>query len=257
MQADTKRISLPSGPLDVFHVERSGEPIFLIHGYPGRPQDFSRLIEALAEHTIIAVALPGFSTNNTVDIEQITQASFITCCLELLEELSIDRVHIVGHSFGGTLACELAYHLGIRVQSLCLISSVGIRPHRVLRYGIRYMYHIMSVPPFSLIRPWVLKIFFLTAGFPKKLSMDAMWLSCRLVSLFSFKEHKTIVSKLQCKTVIFHSKDDPLIEPKIAEELSQTIPNAKLILLEDGQHNPQHKHSAVVAKNLKEMLGHS
>jgi pimeloyl-ACP methyl ester carboxylesterase len=46
---------------------------------------------------------------------------------ELLEELGLERVHVVGHSLGGWIAAELAVFYPERLRSLTLIVPIGLR----------------------------------------------------------------------------------------------------------------------------------
>ena len=43
-----------------------------------------------------------------------------------MDELGIERAHVVGHSYGGMLAAELAAHRPEKVSRLVLVSSLGL-----------------------------------------------------------------------------------------------------------------------------------
>ena len=47
--------------------------------------------------------------------------------LDLIDELNLKDVHLVGHSMGGWLALEMAIRSQARIKSLTLMASVGIR----------------------------------------------------------------------------------------------------------------------------------
>jgi pimeloyl-ACP methyl ester carboxylesterase len=254
MQTKPKCISLQNGTVHAWHLKRSEETIFFIHGYPGRPQDFKKLIEEFSTFSVLAVALPGFGITPGDNFEPITHSTLGSVCMELLEFLNIDKVHVVGHSFGGALACFVAVNGEHKTQSLTLISSIGLRPHKALRMGIKNAYKALSPPWLGWLRSLILPRFFAAAGFPKKLPLEAMWLSCRLVSEFSFSGHSDLVERIHCQTLIVHCKDDPLIEVEIASELKNKIKLSRLILLEDGKHNPQHTQSRTVAGHVKKMI---
>lgn len=254
MQTEPECISLRNETVHAWHIKRSNETLFFIHGYPGRPQDFAKLIDAFSEFSVLAVALPGFGITPSTNIDSLSHSHFSAICFELIDALGIDQVHLIGHSFGGALACSLASSRDSRIRSLTLISSVGLRPHRALRMGIRNMYSVLSLPVFTRMRPIILQWFFRVAGFPKKLTPEAMWLSCRLVSEFSFSNHAEVVSQIHSQTLIVHSKNDPFIETEIATELTEKIRRARLVLLEDGKHNPQHSKSHTIANHINEMI---
>ena len=50
--------------------------------------------------------------------------------LRVLEALKVDRMVLLGHSFGGPIAIEAAQQAGSRAAGLALLASVGLRTHR-------------------------------------------------------------------------------------------------------------------------------
>ena len=58
MQDALTTFTLPSGEIKALYIQREGPLLVMIHGFPGRPQDFKRLIEALDSFSILAIALP-------------------------------------------------------------------------------------------------------------------------------------------------------------------------------------------------------
>ena len=47
--------------------------------------------------------------------------------LELLKQLDLANVHVIGHSLGGWIALEMATRSTARIKSLTALSSAGIR----------------------------------------------------------------------------------------------------------------------------------
>jgi pimeloyl-ACP methyl ester carboxylesterase len=58
-------------------------------------------------------------------IEHISDLAFHY--LDLLDDLGLERVHLVGASFGGWIAAEIAVMASHRLRSLVLIDPVGIK----------------------------------------------------------------------------------------------------------------------------------
>jgi pimeloyl-ACP methyl ester carboxylesterase len=102
-----------------------GEPVLFLHSGSGiTPSD--PLVAALAEsRKIIAPRHPGF-----VDPEELNELRDVHDLAlyhdELLEALGLDNVRVVGHSFGGMVAAELAAHVPKRVSKLVLAAPVGL-----------------------------------------------------------------------------------------------------------------------------------
>jgi pimeloyl-ACP methyl ester carboxylesterase len=81
---------------------------------------------ALAEHfEVIAPVHPGYrDLDELADLRDVRDLALYHD--DLLGALGLDRVTIVGHSFGAMVAAELAAHVRARVALLVLISPTGL-----------------------------------------------------------------------------------------------------------------------------------
>jgi len=100
----------------------------LLHGFGGDLNNWLFNHPVLAEqHTVYAVDLPGHgSSSKSVGEGNLT--SMVAVMRQLLSELKIDQVDLVGHSMGGAIALQLAGTEPGLVQSLVLIASAGLGP---------------------------------------------------------------------------------------------------------------------------------
>lgn len=110
------------------HVEQAGtrgEPILLIHGFGGSAYSWRKVIPALAEgHRVFAVDLNGFGyTQRPKSRESYTREGQGRLVLAVMDALSIERAHIVGHSYGGGLTLYLASRYPERFLSMVLVDS--------------------------------------------------------------------------------------------------------------------------------------
>jgi pimeloyl-ACP methyl ester carboxylesterase len=103
----------------------SGEPLLFLHpaGGAGQWRPYHSL---LADHfDVIAPDGPGFGGSDAIEaIEAIDDHVYFT--LDLLDRLGLERPHVVGASFGGWLAAELAVHSPHRVGRLVLVDAIGL-----------------------------------------------------------------------------------------------------------------------------------
>ena len=104
----------------------SGPPLLFLHGAGagGRWLEFQ---EGLAKgFTVLSPNHPGHGGSPAAEwIEHISDLAFHY--LDLLDDERLDRVHVVGASFGGWIATELATMASHRIASLTLIDPVGIK----------------------------------------------------------------------------------------------------------------------------------
>jgi pimeloyl-ACP methyl ester carboxylesterase len=104
----------------------SGEPVLFLHaaGGAGEWHEFHNLLSNHCD--VIAPDHPGFGQSD--DFPQLTAIDdLVYHYLDLLDALGLDRPHVVGASFGGWIAAELAAHSPHRIGSLTLLSAAGLR----------------------------------------------------------------------------------------------------------------------------------
>jgi pimeloyl-ACP methyl ester carboxylesterase len=110
------------------HLFRSGEgePLIFLHaaGGAGTWHEFHRLLAGSFD--VIAPDHPGFGgSDEFAEVEAIDDLVFHY--LDVIDALGLQRPHVVGASFGGWIAAELAVAAPHRIASLVLLSPVGLR----------------------------------------------------------------------------------------------------------------------------------
>ncbi|MGI8460310.1 MAG: alpha/beta fold hydrolase [Solirubrobacterales bacterium] len=101
----------------------TGEPVLCLHGLGGTKASFLSTVSALAsEHRVIAVDLPGFGDSDKPITGAYDPPYFACAVTSLLDELGLERVHLVGNSMGGRVALEVGLTAPERVETLALLS---------------------------------------------------------------------------------------------------------------------------------------
>ena len=104
----------------------TGEPLLFLHpaGGAGAWLDFHRLLAESFD--VIAPDHPGFGGSDEFPaVEAVDDLVFHY--LDVMDELGLERPHVVGASFGGWIAAELAVTAPHRIASLVLLSPAGLR----------------------------------------------------------------------------------------------------------------------------------
>ena len=120
-----KRITV--GGLELEYLDKGSGPVILyLHSSEGANADLE-LVERLAKtHRVVMPALPGFGLSETAShVRTVDDMSY--ACLDLLEELDLRDVTVVGSSLGGWLAVELATKASDRIARLVLDNPLGLR----------------------------------------------------------------------------------------------------------------------------------
>jgi pimeloyl-ACP methyl ester carboxylesterase len=112
---------------DRFALHRTGrgEPLLYLHGLDGAAPALPLAERLGSAFDVIVPEQPGFRESDMPDwLTRIDDLAYFQ--LELLDQLELDRVHLVGHSLGGWVALELAIRFPQRFSTLTLIASAGI-----------------------------------------------------------------------------------------------------------------------------------
>ena len=186
----------------------------------------------------------------------------------LLEKLSIETVHIVGHSMGGLIAQLIAIHRPDMVKTLTLLASSPshafddtYQSRQTLAFfekDLAGMIKKMILP--SIFMPLTRKqmkkrttLFFsmmdknlTTPHGEKKLNeyMDAYFSNGRTFNLMSWQGMAAVTSKsredalkgITIPTLVVHGDEDKLFDYANGEALAAYIPNAQLITIKGGGH---------------------
>ena len=100
----------------------TGEPILVLHGAASNLEEpFAALGEHLADERVIWLDRPGLGWSERPDGEW-NPAHEAGLIVSLLEKLDVDRVLVIGHSWGGAISMRLALDHPDRVSGLVLLA---------------------------------------------------------------------------------------------------------------------------------------
>lgn len=106
------------------------EVIVFLHGFTGSHKSWDPFLSLLdQQYTLITIDLIGHGlTDAPVDIDRYDITQTTADLIALIDQLNIDKVHVVGYSMGGRVAITLAALYPERVASLFLESTTaGLR----------------------------------------------------------------------------------------------------------------------------------
>ncbi|OBH14374.1 alpha/beta fold hydrolase [Mycobacterium sp. E3247] len=115
----------------------TGEAVVFVHGNPDAARDWQPLMEPVAEFAaVFAPDMPGFGGADKRSDQDYTLASYGAHLGGVIGQLAIERVHLVGHDFGGPFALTWAAANPHQVASVTLINSgvlLDYKWHRLAR----------------------------------------------------------------------------------------------------------------------------
>ncbi|PSM37158.1 alpha/beta hydrolase [Streptomyces dioscori] len=248
MTATTHTLKLDQGTVDVTvdlqGQERGqrGRPFLLLHG-GGGPQTVTPFADFLAGQRPARVFTPfhpGFG--GTARPEWLTDVPALArVYAQLLEELDLRDVAVVGNSIGGWIAAELAALGSERVSSVTLVNAVGVR---VQGHPI--------ADTFPLTPPELARLSFHDLSKfrfdPSALSeeqravMGANRAALRVYSGPHDMADPTLtdrLAKIDHPTLVVWGASDQVVDVDYGRAYAQAVPGAEFRLLEGTGHMPQ------------------
>ncbi len=104
----------------------TGAPLLFLHGIAGA-DGWLPFMESLSQsHDVIVPEHPGFGQSDTPGwLDSVGDLAYFY--LDLIRDLQLDDVHVVGTSLGGWIAAEMAIRDPGALKSLTLVAPAGIR----------------------------------------------------------------------------------------------------------------------------------
>ncbi|WP_370500464.1 alpha/beta fold hydrolase [Mycolicibacterium sp. jd] len=130
------RVRVGTAEISVTDTGGDGAPVVLLHGGgPGASgiSNYSRNIDALAaSYRVIVPDMPGYG-RSTKYVDHSDPFGYLADSIRgMLDEMGVQRAHLVGNSYGGAAALRLALDTPHRADKLVLMGPGGIGTTRAL-----------------------------------------------------------------------------------------------------------------------------
>ncbi|MFJ7911316.1 alpha/beta fold hydrolase [Kitasatospora sp. NPDC096204] len=227
------------------HVHRygaaTGDPIVLLHGHAGHPSNWYPQVAALGEHhpvyAIDTLDDPGRSVQRAVAAGSPENAAWLG---EVLAGLGLERVHLVGASYGGWLALNQAVHAPERLASVAPLDPGGIEkvPARFYVHLVAGLFGMLAPRP---LRPAVGRLLANPAlSAPREMTAPLM-LALRSykpsgrppVRTFTDEE----LASIRVPALVLLGRRSALLRPRrVVERVTRLIPGVRAEILERAGH---------------------
>lgn len=242
-----------------YHDVGEGAPVVLIHGSgPGVTAwaNWRTTIPHLAEKfRVIAPDILGFGYTERPDGVEYNSTTWTQHLVGLLDALGLDKVSIVGNSFGGSLALNIATKHPERVDRLVLMGSVGV-PFEITDGLDAVWGFVPSLPAMrklldvfaydrSLVNDELAELRLAAATRPGvQEAFSAMFPAPRQQGVDEMAVDETLIAGLTNDTLIVHGRDDQVIPLSNSLRLLDLIDRSQLHVFGRCGHWVQIEHSA-------------
>jgi pimeloyl-ACP methyl ester carboxylesterase len=115
-----------------YRLDGEGPSVCLLHGWGGAIESWTPVYDELRRaYAVHAFDLPGFGESG-LPPRPWGSADYAQLTLKAMDQLKVEKAHLIGHSFGGQVSIRLAATHPERVDKLVLVCSAGIRRRRTL-----------------------------------------------------------------------------------------------------------------------------
>ncbi len=240
-----------------------GPDILLLHGLGGTRASLFETAAALSRsYRVHAPDLPGFGSSCKPSLGGYNAHWFAEIMLGLMDQLEIDRAHVVGNSMGGRVAIELGLTWPERIRSLGLLCpavawikrglhpivrlmrpELGLLPHAFRRSTVASQFWSMFCDR-DLIDPAVADLvvdefqrIYHTAG-----ARYALLASARNIYLeapFGRNGFYRRLGELAPPALFVWGSHDCLVPPAFSRHVRQWLPGAEQVTIDHCGHVPQ------------------
>ncbi len=209
----------------------SGPTLVLIAGLGLDVSECGPLVDALSgRYRVLAFDNRGAGRTDKPD-EPYTVRQMADDTAGLMRALGVERAHVVGMSLGGRIAIELALEHPAEVRSLVLVSTSA-----------------------RVERRWTIGLLGLVSLVFRGHYPQPRYAFKRQRQASDHYDRSGDLAELRVPTLIVHGRRDHIVPYRLAEEMAESIPGARLTLVESGHIYPLN-HSVAFAEQIAGFTG--
>jgi pimeloyl-ACP methyl ester carboxylesterase len=261
--AETRRLRLWQGRIETeAEIAGNGPPLVYLHGPWGLAPDRAFVARLAARNTVYAPKFPGTSRGDTEAAHALdTWLDLVVYHGELFDALKLAMPALVGHSFGGLLAAEIAAAAPQSVGRLALIDPVGLwrDDHPVQNWmilpGKARRPSLFADPDGEAAK----RFFDAPADAGERVETQAQFIwsqACtgKFVWPIADRGFAQRSHRIAAPTLIIWGDADRIIAPVYAQEFAKKISGARVELIARAGHLPQLEQPDAVLKALSGFL---
>ena len=220
------------------------DTVVFIHGIGLTNEIWSKQIDFFKDYNTIVYDLIGHG-ETPLNKKKINMSDFSKQLLKLINELNINKIHLVGFSLGSLIARDFASLYSNRLSSLTIFGTVYKRTENEKRQVInRYesMKQNKEVTKKRALARWFTEKFIKKnpAIYKKIYTMlednnHDTWL--KVYKLFVYHEDDDIsIKQIKVKSLIITGENDVGSKPEMSKNLSKLITGSRFKIIKEGKH---------------------
>jgi len=257
------QVRLPGRRVSTLTMGR-GFDVLLLHGLGGAKTSFFDTAAALsnAGYRVHALDFPGFGFSSKPATAAYSARYFAETVVGVMDELGIERAHLVGNSMGGRVALEVGLRTPERVGGLALLCPAvafvkrglhpivrllrpefGLLPHKLRRATVERQFWSLFADP-DTIDPSVADVvvdefqrIYASAG--ARFAFLSAARNIYLDAPFGKNGFYPRLAELEAPALFVWASHDALIPAGFKRHVAQWLPSAEQIVIDGCGHVPQ------------------
>jgi pimeloyl-ACP methyl ester carboxylesterase len=260
--ARTRTVTVWQGQVPLrIHVEGTGPAVVFFHGPWGL--DWGPFLDALARSfTVHAPEHPGTTPEAPEAVQHVDGLwDLVLCYDELLEHAGLTSVMLVGHSFGGMVACEVAALRPARVARLVLIDPIGLwRDDAPVTNWMLVAPKELPAHVFRNPQAQAAQALFAVPEDPEAAALARTRLTWAMGSTGKFiwpipdKGLRKRIHRVAASTLLVWGRDDRLVPLVYAEAFARQLGRARVEVVDGTGHAPHLEQPETVARLVQAFL---
>ncbi len=220
-------------------IEGKGQDVLILHGWGANINTVLPIVNILKDKfRVHALDLPGFGKSQEPN-EPIDSFKYADIVKKYMDNMGIEKVTLIGHSFGGKLSIILGSKYPEIVDKIVLVNSAGLKPRRGLKYYIK-------VYSFKTLRFFYKNFFFWLKNEEKMEKFyskfgstdykDASGVMRKILVIVVNENLLDLLGKIKAPTLLIWGDKDQATPLYMGKIMEKQIPDSGLVIFEGAGH---------------------
>ena len=231
-----------SGTFYVFNKKEQSIPIVFVHGVGLTYEIWQPQLDFFKDYSNLSYDILGHGKSSLTK-QNISFDDFSDQLIELINELKIEKIHLVGFSIGSLIARNFATKYNDRLQSLILLGSIYKRSEqqqKIVNERFNQAKKELKLSKQALKRWFTDKYLKNNSDIFDKissiLSSNNMEYFLKTYELFVNHKNDEDFEKIKVNTLLMTGEYDIGSTIEMSQELNKVIKNSELKIVKDGKH---------------------
>jgi pimeloyl-ACP methyl ester carboxylesterase len=238
------------------HIAGSGPPLLYLHAEQYVEQTRPHLDALAKKWRVIAPRHPGYgaasaATSGETGLRSVDDLAYLY--LDLLDELKLDDVVLVGASLGGWIALEMCVRNRSRLAKLVLVSSVGVKFSGREERDFADLFYMSDVEAFPMLfadpERHAPSYASMSSGQLEDIARER-----QMLAHYGWRPYlhnpglKRWLHRVDLPALVLWGEADRFAKPSYGQSLAAALPNAELTVIREAGHYPEIEQSDAVVR---------